>query len=443
MNSQAQLTRRSRLVGAANHLLPALLKARLLADVELDVAELCARATRDTGLDGFGDPWFAGPLAVLVEALREEAALNRLGRFVATGQISKVLRDRLLAEHWLRGHPEIAARAIRSPVIVVGPMRSGTTRIHRLLAADERFAHLRFFETVCPVPAPGFRHGGKDRRPLVAATALGAVRSFNPHTAVIHPTGPYEPEEELGLLVASFWGMKHEAQWHVPGYGRWCEGQDATPAYRHMANLLRLVGWSRGECDTRPWVLKTPQHMLDLPALLRVFPDARIVFAHRAPEAVVGSSCSLVWNQMVIHSDRVDPRGIGREWLRKTELQIESMRAARRDIPESQRIDLRYEDMERDWRGAMRRIYDFLDMDIAPALPAMSAYLEDSERNWNRHRHSYSLEAFGLAAGEVGERFAPYKQAFGLHSAARAPTEDDAEPVAAQAAARRGVVLPA
>src|SRR3546814_16555231 len=54
----------------------------------------------------------------------------------------------------------------------------------------------------------------------------------------------------------------------VPAYARWCEEQDATPAYAHMADLLRLTGWLRGEDPAKPWLLKTPQHMLDLPALL-------------------------------------------------------------------------------------------------------------------------------------------------------------------------------
>ena len=111
-------------------------------------------------------------------------------------------------------------------------MRSGTTRLHRLLAADPRFAHMRSFETVNPVPNPRFRPGDRDRRWIAARLALGAVHAANPTTAYIHPSGPFEPEEELGLLVRSLWGMKHEAQWHVPSYGRWSEGQDATPAYR-------------------------------------------------------------------------------------------------------------------------------------------------------------------------------------------------------------------
>jgi hypothetical protein len=419
------LPQRSRLVGLANHSLPALRKARMLDVPELDAGQLCTKVRLETGFTDFGDDWFLQPLETLVEALREEADLNPLGEFAAIGQLEKLLRDRLWTEQWFRAHPEIARRSLARPVIVVGPMRSGTTRLHRLLAADDRFAHLRLFETICPTPAPGFRRG-TDHRSLKAAMILGAVHRFNPNTAVIHPTGPLEPEEELGLLVASVWGMKHEAQWHVPSYGRWSEQQDATPAYRHMARLLRLVGWARGEGDGRPWVLKTPQHMLDLPALLRVFPDARIIFTHRGPPAVVGSSCSLVWNQMIIHSDHVDPRRVGREWLRKTSLQIERMQRAREAIPEAQRIDVRYEDMDRDWASVMAGIYRFLDMDIAPALPAMTRYIVGAEHRRSRHPHRYSLDCFGLEADMVGELFGGYVEAFDLPK--RRPADAPAAP---------------
>ena len=414
MIATAQLSRRSRLVDAANASLCAAWRTRAMPRPELDGEQLIESLRTQTGLHDFGDPWFRAPLDRLLTALREEASLNQLGLFAAAGQLRKVLKDRLHAQAILAEHPGIARRSLARPVIVVGPMRSVTTRLHRLLAADTRFSHMRSFETINPVPSPDFRPGMPDRRWIVGRMAMGAIHAFNPSTAVIHPSGPFEPEEELGLLVRSIWGMKHETQWNVPSYGRWTEAQDATPAYTAMAALLRLIGWARGEDDTRPWVLKTPQHMLDLPALLAVFPDARIVFTHREPCAVVGSSCSLVWNQMIIHSDRVDPAAIGREWLRKTELQIERMRDVREMIPRGRRIDVRYGDMERDWQGVMRKIYAFLGMDIAPALPAMSAYMASSDRALYRNPHRYSLEAFGLKRGEVSERFEDYTSTFGL-----------------------------
>ena len=188
-----------------------------------------------------------------------------------------------------------------------------------------------------PVPRLDFEEvlAGRKRdfRPVLARRVMRVARLANPRTLSIHPTGPFEPEEELGLLVNSMYGMKHEAQWRVPAYGRWCERIDATPAYRHLADLLRLIGWSQQASELRPWILKTPQHMLDLPALMEVFPDARIIFTHRDPRKVVGSAASLAWNQTAIYSDEVTPYEVGREWLRKSELQVGRMMAALFRLP--------------------------------------------------------------------------------------------------------------
>lgn len=416
MSSIASLPDRSWLVGTANRALSALWKKGWLPHPEIDDEALIEAAKTKYGLDDFGDGWFRKPLRQMVRALHGEARLNQLGQFVANGQIAKLLRDRLWTQYWFDRHPEILQRPLPGPVIVVGPMRSGTTRLHRLLAADARFAHMRFFEAVSPAPHPEFSRGDADPRSVTARRILTAVHRANPHTVAIHPTGPMEPEEELGLLVASAWGMKHEAQWMIPSYGRWSEAQDAAPAYEHMAKLLRLTGWARGETATRPWVLKTPQHMLDLPALLRTFPDARLVFIHRDPVRVVGSACSLVWNQMIIHSDHVDGRWVGQEWLRKTELQIDRMHAARTNICPTRMIDVRYSEMDRDWERVMARIYGFLDMDIAPALPAMRDYIRSADRQGRARPHRYSLSAFGLDDRDVRERFSSYIDAYDLTS---------------------------
>jgi len=392
--------------------------------VRLEKDYLLDKAVRETGLDDFGDRWFERPFEVLLDALNREARLNAAGEVAAVGQFHHVLRDRLLTQMWFKRHPEILARPIPHPVVIVGPMRSGTTRLHRLLAADRRFAHLRSFETISPVPRPGFEDvmaGRKaDFRPKLASRIMKVARLANPRTLSIHPTGPFEPEEELGLLVASMWGTKHDAQWNVPSYGRWCEGEDATPAYRHMANLLRLIGWSQQESSLRPWILKTPQHMLDLPALLAVFPDARLIFTHRDPRQVVGSAASLAWNQTIIYSDHADAGAIGREWLRKTTLMVERMMEARGAVPAERMIDVQYEDMERDWRGTMARVYRFLGLEMEGAVPGMERYLERS-RALKRRPHRYNLGQFGLREGEVLERLQAYVRRFDVPMESRLP----------------------
>ncbi len=393
----------------------------------LDKHYLLEQAAVRTGLDDFGDPWFNEPFDVLLSAVRDEARLNAAGDFSAMLYFEQVLMHRLLSEWWFGRHPEILERAVKRPVVIVGPMRSGTTRLHRLLAADRRFSHMRSFETISPVPRQDFERvlagEASDFRPVLAERIMRVARLANPRTLSIHPTGPFEPEEELGLLCASLYGMKHEAQWHVPSYAAWCEEADATPAYRYMADQLRLVGWSQQASTLRPWILKTPQHMLDLPALLDVFPDARLIFTHRDPQQVVGSAASLAWNQTIIYSDHADPTEIGREWLRKSQLQVERMMAARQHTAPDRMIDVQYEDMERDWRGTMERIYRFLDLDMEPAVPGMQTYL-DRARALKRKPHSYSLEMFGLDQGEVRERMRPYIERFDVPMESVSPDAD-------------------
>ena len=403
----------------------------MVGSAQLDKHLLMDQAVAATGLDDFGDRWFERPFDALLESVKHEARLNAAGDFSAMKQFHHVLRDRLYAQMWFKRHPEILARPLKNPVVIVGPMRSGTTRLHRLLASDQRFAHLRSFETISPVPRPEFEDvlaGEKeDFRPKLAARIMKVARLANPRTLSIHPTGPYEPEEELGLLVASMWSMKHDAQWHVPSYAQWCEGENPVEAYRHMANLLRLIGWSQQESSLRPWILKTPQHMLDLPALLEVFPDARLIFTHRDPKQVVGSAASLAWNQTIIYSDHNDPAQTGRQWLGKTATMIERMRAARDAIPRDRMIDVQYDDMETDWRGTMERVYRFLELDMAPAVDGMQRFLDRSAR-LKRRPHRYSLAEFGLRADEVDERFADYTATYGI------PVEGPSAPLRRRAA---------
>lgn len=399
---------RPMLVRQANRWLPRLWDRRLLPPPDLEEATLDAQAMRATGLDDFGDPWFRRPLRMLLPALRDEARLNPIGRIIAHGSLLKVLKERLWAEALFARHPEIRQRPLAPPVVIVGPMRSGTTRLHRLLASDARFVHLRLYEAMCPVPWPSSFRRRVD--PRIRSTAQGwkALTWINPANAAVHPTGPLEPDEELGLLENSLWGAQIEAQRRVPSYARWCEAEDATPAYAHLADLLRLAGWFRGDDPAKPWLLKAPHHMQDLRALLRVFPDARLIFTHRDPVSVVGSACSLAWHQMVVQSDDVDPRWIGAEWLHKTEHRLRVTEAVRATLPANRQIDIGFDETDRDWRRAIERIYAFLDLDMAPALPAMAAYLERARRAPAHAAHRYDLADFGLDADAVRERFAAY-----------------------------------
>lgn len=375
---------------------------------DLSWERIVTRAMRETGLDDLGDTRFLDQqLAVLLPALREEARLNTLGRVIAHGSLLKIVKERLWAEELFRRHPEIDSETIAPPIIVVGPMRSGTTRLQRLVASDPAFSAFRLYESTCPVPWP--KSFTQVRDPRISRTRFGLriLTWINPRNAEVHPTGPLEVDEELGLLEHSLHGALIEAQRRVPSFARHCETADMAPAYARMKRLMKLRQWFTG--DRRPLVLKTPQYMADLAHLLAAFPDARFVFTHRDPVSVVASSASLAWNQMVVQSDEVDPHWVGREWLWKTRHRMDCTNAVRPRIAADRQIDIGFEDVNANWPSAVQRIYAHFGLDLTPqARAAMRAYVARAAREHPFAHHRYTLEDFGLARAEVAELFADH-----------------------------------
>lgn len=378
----------SRAAALANRGLEATWRAKLLPQPVLDADRFERIALKGAPAESFGaDPGWRTPFRLLVDSLRDEAALNPLGLSMAHGQIVGALRARIRAQRLWRDHPEILARPVAAPIVILGPMRSGTTRLQRLLACDPRFAHTRLFESLSPVPERG--------RALKTSASLAALRMFNPEIAAIHPMKARDPDEEFGLFSVSFGSAQFEAQWRVPRFTDWWERADARPLYREFRALLQTIAWARREPADRPWILKAPQFMQDLPALLHAFQDARLICLDRHLEKVVGSSASLVWHQMRIQSDHADPAWIGREWLRKTMLRKDRAAAARRERPDVPQIDVACEAMDACWETEIARLYGFLGLPLTDAVRRrMAAYVAGARA----HRgHRYALEHFGLS----------------------------------------------
>lgn len=381
-------------------------------------ADLCwdritTRAEKETGLTDHGDArFFEAQREILIPALKEEARLNTLGKVIAHGSLLKIVKERLWSEELFRRHPEIEREALAPPIVVVGPMRSGTTRLQRLLASDPAFSAFRLFESTCPVPWP--RSFTQKEDPRIARTRFGlrVISWINPANLEVHPTGPLEADEELGLLEHSLAGALIEAQRRIPTFARHCETADMTPAYARMRRLMKLRQWFTG--DNRPLVLKTPQYMQDLAAFHQTFPDARYIFTHRDPVSVVGSSASLAYNQMVVQSDDVDPVWIGREWLHKTRHRIDRTAADRPLIPQPNQIDMHFDEVNQSWEAAIARIYRQFGLEWTPmARAAMRGYVSRAAREHAFASHRYRLEDFGLVQGEVEECFADYSTTHG------------------------------
>lgn len=392
-SSPAAYRTRTRL-RVANRTLRFLWDKGLATRPSLTAEALIDKAATNAGVgpDGDGVGWRTR-LGILCDDLERHARLSDLGRTIAHGQLVSALAARFRAHALWDRHPSIAAQPLVAPIIIVGQMRSGSTRMQRLLACDPRLTFTRFFESWNPIPDIG----GVDRRKWKGRIGLTFARLLNPEFGAIHPTAWHAPDEEIGLHSLSIYGAAFEAQWRVPGYTAAVEQDDGVAVYREFRQLLQTLAWLREEAHPRPWVLKVPQFAQDLSAVLRVFPDARLIHLRRATADVVASSASLVCNQMRLQSHDVDPHWVGREWARKVRLREERSLAALATATVPQ-VEVDYDDVTRDWRGEMARVYRMLGMPLTEEVAArMRRYVSASDPVRGR-RHAYDAQRFGLAA---------------------------------------------
>lgn len=144
----------------------------------LDPDRLIANARAETGLTELDEPDIEVPLRVLTRALREEARLTPGGRYFWSGRLHGILIARLRGRDWVRRHPEILEERVPPPLVILGLSRTGTTLLHRLIAADKRFYSAAWWECRFPVPAPDDMDGAK--RIAVAKAEVAAMLEANP-----------------------------------------------------------------------------------------------------------------------------------------------------------------------------------------------------------------------------------------------------------------------
>lgn len=331
---------------------------------------------------------FRERVSCLAQALEHDAQLNALGRAMAHGQLCRTVRNRFrLGALWI-AKPDLSTTPIAAPIIIAGHMRSGTTRIHKLLASDPAHSHTRYCDAYHPVPA---RRG---TRRVASAVELALLSAINPWLQSIHPMAPGDVEEELAWTAAALHHSIFESQWHIPSYTAWSEARDPAPIYREFDRILRTDAAYRDLAE-RPRVLKVPAFTEDLATLLAQFPDARLVVAQREGKAVHRSAVSLVANQMAIQSDACDLARIEAEWHRKLALREARMHAALADW-DGPVAHLRFDALNADWEREIARAYLDLGMTLTDTALARMCRLMAKSASGDHAAHSRQLARFAM-----------------------------------------------
>ena len=273
------------------------------------------------------------------------------------------------------------------PTFIIGHWRSGTTHLHNLLSLDPAFGCLRGIHC------------------LAARSFLGARK---PLQKVLRPFLPAKrPMDEVGFgldmpqeddfALSRVAPISHYHTFSFPRrmkeiFDRWITFETASPQdiahwQRTYDWILRRVGLDEGG---RPLCLKSPPHTARIPVLLEMFPDARFVYIHRSPYFVQASNLRM-WRQMIGQSSLHRPDEVAlehclEEFYRKL---LGSYLSHRTLIPEGRLVEVRFEELERDGVGQIKKIYETLGMDgFDTVRPRITSYL-GRHRDYRKNTYQF------------------------------------------------------
>ncbi|STZ42616.1 putative sulfotransferase [Mycolicibacterium gilvum] len=382
--------------------------ASLAADCPLDAEVLHSRAREATGLDDFGPDDYRERLEMYLAELRE-IDMHAPGVVNFHVQLVQWLKNRLLLTDLLTRHPEIEEIELLPPVVIAGLPRSGTTHLHNLLAAAPTFRSLPYWESVEPFPLPAEAGVEPDPRIGRMDLALQTMDLLMPHFALMHEMTTDHAHEEIQLLANDFSTMLMETLAHVPRWTEYYWNRDQTPTYEYLVTQLKALQFLRGGGR---WVLKSPQHLAQLPVIGRVLPGVRVVFTHRDPVPVALSMIAMVTYSARMHRDHVDVPAVAAAWVDRLEKLLDACVRDREVIAPDRSLDVRFDDFMADELGVAESIYALTGEDFdGRSRTAVAQYLQSHRRGRHGRVHT-SADMFGLDPEELRERFAPYSARF-------------------------------
>jgi len=394
----------------------------LLTDVQLDAiqkaenspvklteASILDSARRATGLSYFGSEDFLERLHIWLQSGLEDQGLNALGRQVLHTYCVRYASNRLRIEDLYRRHPEIDEVEIIRPIFIAGLPRSGTTSLVNLLASDQRFRSLPYWEAVQPVPDCQRNVREPDLRIATCSQEWQQLDALLPYLSAMHEMSPEHIHEDLELQAIDFTTYNIEWTARVPRWRDYYLSHDRLPHYQYLKRALKALQWQRGP---NRWLLKCPQHIENLSTLATVFPDLTIAITHRDPAAVLRSAVTAIAYGDRIRRHRIDLDETACYWTDRVEQMLRACVAERDALPGKASMDVLFHEYVQDELYTARQIYDLAGI-------IWTEDVDRSGRNFLRKEKSrktsvtYVLDAIpSLQAEAINERFRFYYDRF-------------------------------
>jgi hypothetical protein len=345
------------------------------------------------------------PLTILHRAYCEESQLHAEGAAMHTRNLLRLLTNRLWMKRDLAAHPEILEQPLKGPLVVMGVARSGTTKLQKVLAASGDFNWLSFWRNFNWASRTGVPGEDVTGRIAEADAYCRWYDAISPETKLGHHFEALEPEEESVISVGSFVAPTFLGYAEIPSYAQWLAVQSPAIGFEWLRDCLKYLQWQGLASADKPWLLKSPNYNgLEL-EILKTFPNARIVVAHRSPLKTLTSMGKLIQCFRRAYSDVAPDLGM---LVDHNILNMDAHLANRRAHPELPLLDIRFEDTVAALPAVLERVYAHAGIVLSQA--SLDGMLEWDRRN-AMHKHGefkYSLEELGFDEADIRARMADY-----------------------------------
>lgn len=375
----------------------------------LIVEEMIEQAHRATGLDAFDSHSFREGLDILVADFNENERSEEANQ-KNSDAIVRALAIRLKISAYLKSHPELLQRPIVRPVFVFGVPRTGTTLLSNLLAADPARRSPLSWEIDDPVPPPTSATLRSDPRLMKILEQERQLLAANPAMGKYYRFSAAYPNECVFFTRHDFKALIWESRARLPNYRDWLFSDqiDLTSTYEYHKKFLQVL---QAEAPG-VWNLKLPSHALWLDTLIKVYPDARLVWTHRDPLTATGSYCSLQTLSLQSSLGYADKAWVGENYSWQTAQHAKRIMEFRKKHGHDRIIDINYADLMNRPMQTMRQLYAALGDDFTPeAEDSIQTWLDDNPQG-KFGRHEYNLAQFGLTEKQVRDNFQEYLDAY-------------------------------
>jgi hypothetical protein len=377
-----------------------------------DIFKLAAQRTGVSEIDS--DSWRDG-LTIMLDELNNSPAFTPFGRERVLGDATDALGRRMQVHAYIQAHPEVLDAPVERPLIVLGMPRTGTTVISYLLDQDPARRSLLHWQCVDPIPPASTETLRTDPRCLALLAEQRKIVEMVKQAKM--PLPHWEdadgPTEDMFIHNQDFKGLSWDSFLPTDHYARWLfDETDMTSTYEYQKRYLQVLQSKA----PGTWSLKMPSHSVHIEALLKVFPDARLIWAHRDPYKATGSLCNL-WRlpqSLVMNTELLDQTEMGRAAMWQMGYHVDRPLRARDRIGDDRFFHMYYHEMMRDPMGVMRRIYEWAD-------EPLTAETEARMRNWLAEhpqdlfaQNTYSLDQYGLSVEQLRPVFAEYLDTFDI-----------------------------